>query len=95
MSYTVASGAREPRNRRTAVSESDQHENPMSSLKTILSVEDSEDDALLIKPFTGASLLFALRAVLDAVPGTKIGNADSLWRGVSAIPWGTGAEATR
>ena len=77
-------------NRRTAVSESDQHENPMSSLKTILSVEDSEDDALLIKPFTGASLLFAL-----AVPGTKIGNADSLWRGVSAIPWGTGAEATR
>jgi len=44
--------------------------------------------ALIIKPFTGASLVFALHSVLQAPPGTKVTHSDSPWRGVSAAPWG-------
>ena len=44
--------------------------------------------ALITKPFTGASLAFALHAVLMAPPGTKVTHSASPWRGVSATPWG-------
>jgi len=44
--------------------------------------------ALIIKPFTGASLAFTLHSVLQAPPGTKVTHSASPWRGVSAAPWG-------
>jgi len=44
--------------------------------------------ALISKPFTGASLAFALHSVLQAPPGTKAIHSASPWRGVSAAPWG-------
>jgi CheY-like chemotaxis protein len=51
-------------------------------------VESLAMSALLTKPFTGASLLFALHAVLQAPPGAKVDASTSPWRGVSAAPWG-------
>ena len=52
-------------------------------------VESLALSAVLTKPFTGASLLFTLHAVLQAPPGTKVEHSGSPWRGVSAAPWGT------
>jgi PAS domain S-box-containing protein len=43
--------------------------------------------ALLTKPFTGESLLFALHAVLEAPPGTKVGHSGSPWHWASSTPW--------
>ena len=47
-------------------------------------IESLALSALLTKPFTGASLLFALHAVLQAPPGTKVEHADSPSREASA-----------
>jgi DNA-binding response OmpR family regulator len=51
-------------------------------------IESLALSALIVKPFTGASLAFALHSVLQAPPGTKVTHSASPWRGVSAAPWG-------
>ena len=47
---------------------------------------------LLTKPFTGESLLYALHAVLQAPPGTKMGQSTSTWSRASSGPWMPGPE---
>ncbi len=56
---------------------------------TVDIVESLGLSALLLKPFTGASLAFEVHAVLQAPPGTKVRRSASPWRGVSAAPWGS------
>ena len=50
-------------------------------------IESLALSALLTKPFTAENLLFALHAVLQALPGTKLASSASPWRGVSAVSW--------
>jgi len=50
-------------------------------------IESLALSALLTKPFTGASLAFALHSVLQVPPGSKVARSASPWRGVSAAPW--------
>ena len=56
-------------------------------------IESLALSALLVKPFTGASLAFELHTVLQAPPGTKVSRSASPWRGVSRAPGGLGPEA--
>jgi PAS domain S-box-containing protein len=62
---------------------------------TVDVVESLGLSALLLKPFTGASLAFEVHAVLQAPPGTKVSHSASPWRGVSAAPWGPGPGTAR